>query len=52
MIQGQKDVSLSNTGCQQAELVAERLAGEKIGLVFSSDLQRAKKVRIPFTHCM
>lgn len=44
MIQGQKDVALSDTGYQQAGLVAERLAGEKFHLAFSSDLSRAKKV--------
>lgn len=44
MIQGQKDVALSDTGFQQAELVAKRLAGEKFDLAFSSDLKRAKKV--------
>lgn len=44
MIQGQKDVALSDTGIEQARLVAKRLAGEKFDLAFSSDLMRAKKV--------
>ena len=52
IIQGQKDVALSDVGRQQAELVAERLSGEKFRLVFSSDLSRARKVAaLPFP-CM
>ena len=39
--QGQTDVPLSELGVQQAELVAERLSGEKIDVVYASDLSRA-----------
>jgi broad specificity phosphatase PhoE len=39
--QGQSDVPLSALGRRQAELVAERLAGQKIDAVYASDLQRA-----------
>jgi len=39
--QGQADVPLSGLGKRQAELVAERLAGQKIDAVYASDLIRA-----------
>ena len=39
--QGQSDVPLSPFGRRQAELVAERLAGQKIDAVYASDLSRA-----------
>jgi broad specificity phosphatase PhoE len=39
--QGQADVPLSELGRQQAELVAERLAGQGIDAVYASDLKRA-----------
>jgi broad specificity phosphatase PhoE len=39
--QGQTDVSLSEVGIRQAQLLAERLAGESIDVAYSSDLQRA-----------
>jgi alpha-ribazole phosphatase len=39
--QGHTDVPLSAEGVEQAKLVAERLSGEKIDAVWSSDLQRA-----------
>lgn len=45
IIQGQKDVGLSDVGSNQAELVAKRLSSERFNLVFSSDLSRAKKVQ-------
>ena len=44
VLQSHKDTPLSDTGHQQAELVAERMKREKFDFVFSSDLQRAKKV--------
>ncbi|MBN1450235.1 MAG: histidine phosphatase family protein [Anaerolineales bacterium] len=39
--QGQSDVLLSELGRRQAELVAERLASQKIDAVYASDLKRA-----------
>jgi broad specificity phosphatase PhoE len=39
--QGQTDVPLSELGKQQVELVAERLVGQKIDVVYASDLSRA-----------
>ena len=39
--QGQSDVLLSDLGMRQAELIAERLAGQKIDAVYASDLKRA-----------
>ena len=39
--QGQSDVPLSALGRRQAELVAGRLAGQKIDAVYASDLKRA-----------
>lgn len=39
--QGQSDVPLSEFGKKQAELIAERLAGQTIHAVYASDLKRA-----------
>lgn len=39
--QGQTDVPLSEVGKQQAELIAERLVGQKIDAIYASDLSRA-----------
>lgn len=39
--QGHTDTPLSEEGLRQAELVAARLAGEKIDTVYASDLSRA-----------
>jgi alpha-ribazole phosphatase len=39
--QGQSDVPLSELGKQQAEFIAERLAGQTIDAVYASDLKRA-----------
>lgn len=54
--QGHADVPLSAIGLRQAELVAERLAGEKFDAIYASDLKRAsqtashisEKVGLPF----
>jgi len=39
--QGQTDIPLSAMGKRQAELIGERLAGQKIDVVYASDLKRA-----------
>jgi broad specificity phosphatase PhoE len=39
--QGQSDVSLSDLGRRQAELVAKRLADQKIDVIYASNLKRA-----------
>jgi broad specificity phosphatase PhoE len=39
--QGQTDVPLSEFGKRQAERIAERLVGQKIDVVYASDLKRA-----------
>jgi len=39
--QGHTDVELSDTGREQARLLAKRLSTEKIKAVYSSDLKRA-----------
>jgi broad specificity phosphatase PhoE len=41
-IQGQVDIKLDETGRQQAELIADRLAVEPVAAIYSSPLQRAK----------
>lgn len=41
-IQGQIDIALDEVGRQQAQAVAERLAGEAIAAIYSSPLQRAE----------
>jgi broad specificity phosphatase PhoE len=40
-IQGRTDVLLSSTGREQAQLLAERLAGIELAAIYSSDLKRA-----------
>lgn len=40
-IQGIRDTELTKTGIKQAQLLAERLKGENIDCVYSSDLTRA-----------
>ncbi|MGD8405354.1 MAG: histidine phosphatase family protein [Anaerolineales bacterium] len=47
--QGQSDVPLSELGRLQAELIAERLAGQTIDAVYASDLKRAWDTAIPIT---
>jgi len=41
--QGQSDVELNETGIKQAERIRDRLANEKIDVIYSSDLKRALK---------
>jgi len=41
-IQGQIDIQLDETGCQQAQIIADRLAAEPVAAVYSSPLLRAK----------
>jgi phosphoserine phosphatase len=41
-IQGQIDIQLDETGCHQAQLIADRLATEAVTAVYSSPLLRAK----------
>ncbi len=41
LFQGQSDISLSPEGMRQAERLRERLASEKINVIYSSDLKRA-----------
>jgi broad specificity phosphatase PhoE len=43
ILQGSLDVSLNKTGRQQAKAIGHRLKSEKIDVVFSSDLKRAKQ---------
>ena len=48
---GQTDVALSEEGRRQAEKLRDRLAGEKIDFVYSSDLQRARTTAGIITSC-
>ena len=45
--QGHTDVPLSALGLHQAELVADRLAGEKFDAIYASDLKRAWQTASP-----
>ena len=53
IIQGQTHGKLTKKGIKQAKLLARRLKNEKIDVVFSSDLQRAKNTtkQILNHHC-
>lgn len=42
-IQGQKNISLTQKGIEQAKLIGNRLINEKIDKIYSSDLSRAYK---------
>ena len=48
-IQGQQDVPLDDTGRAQAEAAADMLAAERVDLVVSSDLRRARDTAAAFT---
>lgn len=41
MIQGQKDIPLTDRGIQQAKMLGKRLIDEKIDRIYTSDLSRA-----------
>ena len=45
--QGQIDVPLNAMGQQQAQRLATALAGERVDLLLSSDLQRARQTALP-----
>ena len=45
IIQGQLDTVLNPAGILQAQLVADALEDVPLGAAYSSDLQRARKVR-------
>lgn len=45
-VAGQKDTFLSDIGRHQAELLGVRLKNEKFTHVFTSDLHRAKEVKM------
>ncbi|MBX3644895.1 MAG: histidine phosphatase family protein [Rubrivivax sp.] len=45
--QGQIDVPLNAIGQQQAQRLATALAGERVDLLLSSDLQRARQTALP-----
>lgn len=47
---GQKDIPLTELGRQQAEAVARYLAGEKLDVIISSDLQRARDTATAIAH--
>ena len=42
-VQGRTDIELNETGIQQAQIAREKLANEKIDLIITSPLKRAKK---------
>ena len=42
IVQGQKLGSLSERGWKQTKLLAERLKDEKVDIIISSDLERAR----------
>lgn len=47
---GQDDVPLSNLGRQQAAAVGNYLSQEKLDIIFSSDLQRARDTALAIAH--
>jgi len=42
-LQGHSDIPLDDTGIEQAQKIAKRLADEKIDIIYTSDLLRASK---------
>lgn len=45
IMQGQRDTFLNAIGSEQARMVGEAMKDAKLGIAFSSDLNRAVKVR-------
>ena len=50
IIQGQLDTALNAAGIEQARLAADALEAVPFGVAYSSDLQRARKVRVFTTY--